>query len=67
MNETKNSRRHRIVEILAKGLSRCADIEYKSSNIIDLCKNKPSKNVAYRLDIPKDKSVSVRHENEKHK
>lgn len=59
--------RIRIAEILANGISRRVDSEYKSSNISSLDKNKDSENVAYRLDIAKDKSVSVGHENEKHR
>ena len=59
--------RIRIAEILANGISRRVDSEYKSSNISSLDKNKDSENIAYRLDIAKDKSVSVGHENEKHR
>ena len=63
----KSERRKRIVGILAKGLSRCVDRLDKSSYISELEENKDSQNVAYEVDIPKDKSVSEDHENEKHR
>jgi hypothetical protein len=55
------------MEILSKGLSRCVDRLDKSSDISELEENKDSQNVAYEVDIPKDKSVSEDHENEKHR
>ena len=64
---SKRDRRKRIAEILAKGLSRCLDAEYKSSNINGFGKNKDSRIVAYKVDIPQNRSVSVSRENEKHK
>ena len=63
----KSERRKCIVEILAKGLSRCVDRLDKSSYISELEENKDSLNVAYEVDIPQDKSVSKTHENEKHR
>jgi len=53
----------RIIDILAKGLSRRVDRLDKSSDISELEKNKDSRNVAYKLDIPRDRSVSKAHEN----
>ena len=63
----KSDQRKSIVDILAKGLSRCADKLDKSSDISELRENKDSPNVAYEVDIPQDKSVSEAHENEKHR
>lgn len=59
----KSERRKRIVEILAKGLSRCVDRLDKSSDISELEECKDSRNVAYKVDIPRDRSVSKAHEN----
>ena len=64
---SKRDRRKLIAEILAKGLSRCLDAEYKSSNINGFGENKDSRIVAYKVDIPQNRSVSVSRENEKHK
>ena len=64
---SKRDRRKRIAEILAKGLSRCLDAEYKSSNINGFGENKDSRIVAYKIDIPQNRSVSASRENEKHK
>lgn len=61
----RSEHRKRIVDILVKGLSRCVDNDYKSRTISNLTKNKDSRFVAYELDIPKDKSVSTSHENQK--
>lgn len=56
-------RRKRIIDILAKGLSRCVDRLDKSSDISELEECKDSRNVAYKVDIPRDRSVSKAHEN----
>lgn len=61
----KTEHRKRVVEILSKGLSRCVDVNYKSRNISNLSKNKSSENVAYQLDILRDKSVTTAHEKRK--
>ena len=63
--KTDENNRKRIVEILSKGLSRCVDVNYKSRNISNLSKNKSSENVAYQLDILRDKSVTTTHEKRK--
>lgn len=59
----KTDRRKRIVEILAKGLSRCVDSVDKSRDISDMEQNKVSRTVAYEVDIPQNKSVCEGHEN----
>lgn len=59
----KSEHRKGIVEILAKGLSRCVDRLNKSSDISELEENKDSLNVSKELGLPKDKSVSDVHEN----
>ena len=64
MKANENNRK-RIVEILSKGLSRCVDVNYKSRNISNLSENKSSENVAYQLDILRDKSVTTAHEKRK--
>lgn len=64
---SKRDRRKLIAEILAKGLSRCLDAEYKSSNINGFGENKDSRIVAYKVDIPQNRSVSASRDNEKHK
>ena len=64
MKANENNRK-RIVEILTKGLSRCVDMEYKSRDISNLIENKSSENVAYQLDILRDKSVTTAHEKRK--
>ena len=58
----KIERRKRVVEILAKGLSRVVDNWNKSSDISKLRENKYSQFVDYKVDIPRDKSVCVNHE-----
>ncbi len=63
--KTDENNRKRIVEILSKGLSRCVDVNYKSRNISNLSENKSSENVAYQLDILRDKSVTTAHEKRK--
>ena len=63
--KTDEKNRKRIVEILTKGLSRCVDMKYKSRNISNLAENKTSENVAYQLDILRDKSVITAHEKRK--
>ena len=60
--KTDENNRKRIVEILSKGLSRCVDVNYKSRNISILSENKFSNNVSKELGFPKDKSVSMVHE-----
>jgi hypothetical protein len=66
-NLLKAERRKRIVEILAKGLSRCVDSADKSTNISGIEGSKISRTVAYEVDIHQDKSVSESHENERHR
>lgn len=61
-NISKESR-SRLVAILLKGLIRCVNDKYKSSNIADSKANKDSQNVAYELGSFEDKSVDVDHEN----
>lgn len=63
LKHLKTARRKRIVEILAKGLSRCVDSVDKSRDISDMGENKVSRTVAYEVDIPQNKSVSKVHEN----
>lgn len=53
----------RIISILTNGLMRCVENKHKSSNTIILTGNKFSNNVSKELGFPKDKSVSMVHEN----
>lgn len=55
--------RKRVISILTSGLMRCVENIHKSSNIGMSDKNKSSENVSKELGFPKDKSVSVPHEN----
>ena len=53
----------RIISILTNGLMRCVKNRYKSSHTSTLTENKFSNNVSKELGFPKDKSVSMIHEN----
>lgn len=53
----------RIISIITNGLMRCVENRYKSSNTSILTENKFSNNVSKELGFPKDKSVSMIHEN----
>lgn len=53
----------RIISILTNGLMRCVENRCKSSHTSILAENKFSNNVSKELAFPKDKSVSMIHEN----
>lgn len=53
----------RIISILTNGLMRYVENRYKSSHTSILAENKFSNNVSKELGFPKDKSVSMIHEN----
>lgn len=60
---SKIEARKRIISILTNGLMRCVKNRYKSSHTSILAENKFSNNVSKELGFPKDKSVSMIHEN----